>query len=113
MTIDQILYEHIKTNLVLVGSFEYGSGEGLTAPYVIMTKIADPERPEVLCEDQGDAGRAVFQFSGYLGGNNAAAANAANTVIYLDELKEQVNLIKGEIGTTDKVLVNNNITGGV
>jgi len=113
MTIDQILYEHIKNNLVITGSFEYGSGESLTSPYIIMIKVADPERPETLCEEQGESGRAVFQFSGYAGGSNADAANAASTLTYLDAFKEQVNKIKGEIGTTDKVLINNNITTGV
>jgi len=111
--IDQILYEHIKNNLTITGGFEYGSGEGLTAPYIIMTKVTDPERQEVQCQKQGEAGRAIFQFSGYLGGSNGDAANASSTIVYLNDFKEQVKNIIGEIGTTTKVRINNNITEGV
>lgn len=111
--IDQVLYEHIRDNLTYTGGFEYGSAEDINAPYIVMIKVADPERPEVLCQEQGQSGRAVFQFSGYLGGNNADAATPANIVLYLEAFKDQVNKITGVIGTTTQYRINNNSTEGV
>ena len=105
--IDRMFYSHIKDNLSYTFDFKFGSAEGVEPPYCVMFKVADMERPEVLCEEQGDSGRALFQFSYYSG------LDASNTVYDLEQFKRQVALIKGTIGTETIYRINNNVTGGV
>ena len=108
MTLDQILTNYIKANLTYTGTFVYGSAEGTTAPYIVLTKVSDLEQPEVLCDTQGDSGRALFQFSAYTEGGPGFM------VEYLNDFKEQVKNIRGVIGSApDEVRINNNITNGV
>jgi hypothetical protein len=96
--------EHIKQNFNFTGflegvGFNYGSGEGMTEPYIIMFKVNDPERPITLCNEQGDSGEALFQFNGYSGGVYSAS-NAAHTEQILEEMKNQVKNLKGAISTS-------------
>ena len=112
--IDQALYEYILANCILTSDFRFGSAEGAVATYIVMFKITDSERPEVLCEEQGDAGRALFQFSAYMGGNDAAPSNAAATVLFLEALKIQVAKIWGYIDNgIEAFRIWNNVTGSV
>lgn len=113
--IDQVLYDYILTNFTFTGDFVFGSAEGSDPPYIVMLKVTDLERPEVLCESQGDSGRALFQFSAYAGGaEQTAATNAAETVVYLEAFKNQMKLLKGNIGTSpDDYHIWENKTGGV
>jgi hypothetical protein len=111
--IDETFFEYIRDNLSLAGTFHYGSARGATPPYYILNKISDPERPVVLCEDQGDTGQALFQFSAYAGGEGTVS-NAANHIVFLEALKIQVNQIRGVIGTSpDDYTIWFNNTGGV
>lgn len=105
--IDRVLFEHIRDSLTYTFNFKYGSAEGTDAPYCVMFKVTDPERPVVLCKDQGDSGEALFQFSLYAG------LDTTNTLDMLENFKRQVALIKGNIGTDTIYRINNNITGGV
>lgn len=111
--IDRVLYEHIRDHLIIpeIGGvtpdFRYGSAEGSNPPYIVLFKVEDPERPFVLCEEQGEAGQALFQFSGY------ANKDASNTITWLESLKRQVALIKGVIGVDTQYRIINNITSGV
>lgn len=112
--IDIAIYRYIKDVIGITTPFVYGSGEGLTAPYIRMFKVTDEERPEVLCEKQGDSGRALFQFNLYTGGTVGAGSNAAQAIQDLEVLKKQVALIKGNIGITPlDYNIWNNITTGV
>jgi hypothetical protein len=95
--IDDVLYSHIKNNLG-VSSLRYGSAEGSSYPFYVMTKIDDMERPETLCNDQGETGRALFIFDGYVGGQ-ANAGSSANAVTFTETLKNIVKGIRGVIGT--------------
>ena len=105
--IDEVLYEHINTNLVLPATFKFGSADGEDPPYIVMFKVSDPERPNVLCQDQGESGDALFQFSCY------TVSSAGYTIKTLDQLKIQVAQIWGEIGTTENYRIWNNETYGV
>ena len=108
MTVDRILYEYIRDNLVYAGDFRYGSAEGSSVPYIIMYKVTDPERPDTLCVEQGEQGQAMFQFSAYTEGG------PGYMVEYLNDFKEQVKAIIGEVGTgADVVEIWYNNTGGV
>ncbi len=113
--IDKALYNHILNNFTLTGDFVFGSAEGSTPPYIVMFKVEDLERPEVLCEDQGESGRAIFQFSAYGGGvNSGAASNAATTIEFLEAFKIQLQALKGNIGSSpDNYHIWENQTGGV
>lgn len=113
--IDQELYDHIRTNFIYTGEFVFGSAEGVEPPYIVMIKVTDLERPEVLCETQGESGRALFQFSAYMGGaEQTAATNAAQTVLYLEAFKNQMQGLKGDIGSApDDYHIWENQTGGV
>jgi hypothetical protein len=106
-----VLYSHLYDNLTHTGGFVYGSAEAINPPYIIMRKITDPEQPVIFCETQGNAGKAMFQFSGYTGGGSAA--NALSNEQYLEAFKAQVKNIRGTIGTTEKYLIDVNITTGV
>jgi hypothetical protein len=114
--IDLVLFQYILNNLTFSSStsFRFGSAEGQTPPYIVMFKVDDLERPETLCQDQGDSGRALFQFSGYGGGNSGTATNAGGVVQLLEALKVQVATILGEIGSApDDYRIWSNQTGGV
>jgi len=94
--------------LTYTGAFKYGSAEGQTAPYIVMVKVDDPERPDTLCVEHGEQGQALFQFSGYTEGGPGAIME------YLNDFKEQVKNIKGVVGTApDQIEVWYNNTGGV
>lgn len=105
--IDSVLYNHIRTNITYTGSFVYGSAEQRTAPYIIMYKVSDAERPVTNCDIQGEVGEAVFQFSAYTG------ENAIKTVEFLQAFKEQVKTIIGVIGTTEQYRIDSNYAEGV
>jgi hypothetical protein len=112
--IDKIFYRHIRTTCPPSGEFRFGSAEGSVPPYVIMYKISDSEQPEILCAEQGYAGRALFQFSAYTGGSDGDAADAGNVVDYLQDLKKNVALIKGVIGIApSQARIWQNVTTGV
>jgi hypothetical protein len=112
--IDTIFYDYIRLNLTYTESFVFGSAEGFDAPYIIMFKVTDPERPNTLCQKQGDSGEALFQFSAYYGGNTSDPNNAANTVVNLEAFKTQVATIKGIIGTSpNDYRIWSNVTTGV
>lgn len=105
--IDQYFQAHIES-LYSTYSIYYGNAQGATEPYHLMIKVADPEQPVVLCEDQGDAGQALFQFSTYAGDDPTVAMR------YAEVLKNVVNTIKGTIGTDpNDYMIDNNITSGV
>lgn len=112
--LDKVFYDYIVANVTYTGSFKYGSAEGITPPYTVMVKISDPERANVLCQDQGDAGEAVFQFSAYLGGSDGAGANAAETILFLEDIKNQIADIKGVITSgAESYRIWDNKTSGV
>lgn len=92
-------HDYIQTNLTLTDFNDviaYGTAEGYSSPYVIMRKVSDQEEREIYCDDQGDNGKALFQFSIYAGGENDEA-NAAYTIKIANDLKTQVAAIKGQI----------------
>lgn len=95
--IDEALYRHIKTTLG-VSKLRYGSAEGEAYPYYVMTKLDDSERPEVLCDEQGDTGRALIIFDGYVGGQSNFGS-ATKAITYMETLKNIVKNIRGVIGT--------------
>ena len=110
--IDEALYRHIKTVLGVTNIY-FGSAEGIQYPFHIMSKLTDMERPETLCDEQGDTGRAVFMFDSYVGGQKNAGS-AATAVLFAETLKNQVNKIKGTIGTAgNRYRIWNNETHGV
>ncbi len=113
--IDVELYNHVLNNFSLTGAFVYGSAEGETSPYIVMFKVEDLERPEVLCESQGESGRALFQYSAYTGGAaSSTASNAAETVVFLEAFKTQLQSLKGDIGSSpNDYHIWENKTGGV
>lgn len=112
--IDKIFYRYIRTNCPPAGEFHFGSAEGAIPPYVVMVKISDPEQKEILCYGQGECGRALFQFSAYVGGSNGTAGDAGTAVDYLQDLKKNVARIKGVIGVhPDSVRIWQNVTSGV
>lgn len=112
--IDQTFYEHILNNLTLTTPFLYGSAEGETAPYIVMFNVSPTERPETLCENQGDSGRIIFQFNLFAGGTVGPAYNAAEAIVLLNALKVQVATIRGNIGVApDDYNIWNNSTDGV
>jgi len=106
MTFDQTFFEKVKTDYT-TKSVYYGSAEGATGQYHVMYKIDDLERPIVLCDSQGESGRALYQISTY-GGDKAGALMDVAEV-----LKDAVATIKGEIGTTTKFRIYDNVTTGV
>ena len=105
--IDREFYKHIRDNLAPAFAFKFGSAEGEEPPYCVMFKVVDLERPITLFLEQGDTGKALFQFSLYAG------SDATNTVYLLEAFKRQVALIKGNIGTETIYRIYNNITSGV
>jgi hypothetical protein len=113
--IDATLYNHIIDNFTYTGEFKFGSAEGAKPPYIIQLKVADLERPETLCESQGDSGRALFQFSAYGGSNDTdPVMKAYDLVGYLEGFKNQMQSLKGNIGVNpDDYKIWENQTGSV
>ena len=110
MTIDQAIYDHVKA---LGFNIFFGSAEGVSMPYYTMIKISDAERPDVLCEAQGESGQAVFIFEGHAGGQGQAGS-ASSTLTYTQLLHDAVKNIKGLIGTApNEFRIWNNTTNGV
>jgi hypothetical protein len=109
--IDKVLFEYIRS-FVLAAPIHYGSAEGESLPHYVMAKIIDPERPEVLCFDQGESGQALFMFDGYAGGQGSAYT-AATTEAFVEQLKVLVSSVRGEIGTIEKYRIWSNETRGV
>ena len=107
MMIDQAFQTAIKL-LYATNPLLYGSAEGQSGTYHVMIKVADAERPDTLCQEQGDSGRALFQFSTY-------GENAPTIIINLAEtLKDIVADVKGVIGTApNKFSIYNNMTSSV
>jgi len=86
----------------------YGIQKGTAAPFYVMQKISDAERPESVCESQGQSGRALFQFT------VASRGTAGSTEALLEDLKDVVADIIGDFvynGTTYNIW--NNVTTGV
>ena len=108
------IYTLCNTELIPPASIYFGSAPaGVTGSYIVFFKVDDLERPLTLCNAQGDTGEALFQFSGYVGGG-VGAANPSATVELLEDLKSQINQIKGVIGTApDDYRIWDNVTGGV
>lgn len=96
--IDEILYTHIKTSLS-VPNLYYGGADGVTPPYYIMFKVSDNEEKAVLCDGRNEAGEALLQFTGWVGGEGVASS-ASKTLVYVEGLKIKVKGIMGDIGTT-------------
>lgn len=113
--IDTIIYDYIDTNFGLTYNWYYGSAEGGGAQYARMFKIFDEERPETLCDFQGDTGRATFQFDFYYGGNlTTGGVNAHDTLVMGEAFKNQFKLVRGVIGSPpNDYRIENNITQGV
>lgn len=106
--LDNVLQEHIENTITFTGTlYNEEAPTEAVKPYYVMNKISDPERPVYLCEDQGEAGDARFQFTLY------ADETTGYTKILMQAFKEQVKNIKGVIGTTEKYRIWQNITGGV
>jgi len=110
--IDTVLYDWIYDNFSLAYDFFYGSAEQATGKYGVMTKISDLERPETLCNFQGDTGRALFQFSFWAGGSIGADTNAVETLQMAEDFKNKLKLLRGVIGTTEQYRIENNMTEG-
>ncbi len=110
--IDVVLYDHIYDNFGLAYQFYYGSAEGSTGKYGVMFKVTDLERPETLCDEQGDTGKALFQFSFWDGGNTGIATNAIHVLQLAETFKDQFKTLRGVIGTTEQYRIENNITQG-
>lgn len=110
--IDTVLYNWIYDNFGLSYDFYYGSAEGATGKYGVMFKVTDLERPETLCNFQGETGRALFQFSFWDGGNTGTKTNAHATLLIAEAFKEQFNQLRGVIGTTTQYRIENNICQG-
>lgn len=110
--IDVEFFRYLTVDLSITNLF-YGSAESATPPYAVMFKVNDPERRITLCDVQGGAGEALFQFSGYAGGEGIAA-DGLSTVQYLETIKDQVKDVKGVIGTSpNDYRIWHNQTGGV
>ena len=100
--IDQVLFEHIESTLTQF-TFRYGSAENTEYPFVVVRKISDLERSTTLCKNQGECGKALFQFSCYTG------SNSAESLIYANSVKKEIAKILGVLGTTN---INANETKG-
>jgi hypothetical protein len=110
MTIDQIIYEYIQAQGF---NIYYGSAENQVYPYYVLYKIDDEERPVTLCEAQGEAGKAIFIFEGYVGGT-ANAGSGPKAVQYAQLLHDVVKNIRGIIGIPpDDYRIWSNETRGV
>jgi len=118
--IDTILYNYIYDNFTLTDitddgfiQFYYGTAEGANGAYATMFKVTDSERPETLCNFQGDTGRALFQVNFWAGGNTGASTNAVQTLEIAEDFKNQFKELRGVIGTSpDDYRIENNITQG-
>jgi hypothetical protein len=114
--IDTVLYDWIYDNFSLTDitkdgfiQFYYGSAEGASSAYSVMFKVTDLERPETLCNSQGETGRALFQFNFFSGGNTGESTNAVETLRIAEAFKEQFNQLRGVIGTTSQYRIENNV----
>jgi hypothetical protein len=96
--IDEALYKYLTVDLSITNLY-YGSANNRTPPYTVMFKVNDPEVRVTLCDTQGNSGEALFQFSGY-GGGEGPAADASSVVASLEVIKNQVKGVKGIIGTS-------------
>jgi hypothetical protein len=108
----EVFYNHIVASGPSVTYF-YGSAEGGSTEYVIINKIEGGERPETLCQDQGEASRSLYQFSAYTGGTTGEAGSAGYTQKFLETVKDYVKTVKGVIGTSEQYRIWNNVTSGV
>lgn len=84
--IDGAFYSFVKS---LTANVYYGSANSVPAPYFVMYKITDDERPLSLCEAQGDEGKALFFIEGFKGGQGNAS-NPLNSLMYVETLKRQI-----------------------
>lgn len=80
---------------------------GATKPYIVMNIVAPGEQPDVFCEDQGDAGDVLLQFSG-------AASSSQATYNLLERFKNVVQAISGTVTHgTPSYRITQNVTDGV
>jgi hypothetical protein len=101
--LDNILQEYIENNITFTGElYNEEAPTGATLPYFVMRKISDPERPFLLCEEQGAAGDARFQFD-YFDEQTQSYVKMVH-----QEFKEQIKNISGVIGTTEQYRIWNN-----
>jgi len=112
MSFTKVLYDHISTNLSLTIPIVYGTAEGVDAPYYVMLKVSGIEGKDLLCEKQGTQGHDIFQFSVFVG-SQVGTGSAAGAEISLELLKNKINQIWGDIGSTEKYNIWNNVTNGV
>ena len=66
--IDFAFWEYLKTQTIY--EVKYGSANNVATPYFVVYKLDDSERPETLCQEQGDSGRALFIVEGFTGGQS-------------------------------------------
>lgn len=105
-TFIQALNLDINTNWGTVPVY-FGTPQEKRGEFVVMLIVNAGERPDVLCEDQGEAGQVDLQFSGV-----AASEQAAYNL--LESLKNYVQSIAGQLTVdSDTFQVNENITDGV
>lgn len=98
--IDRQLHLHLKINKSYTNLY-YGSAEHITPPYYVMRKISDPEESTTLCDISKETGKALFQFSCFVGGEGVAS-DPSQALLYLNILKNDVKSLKGLLLVTGK-----------
>lgn len=112
--IDFAFKDFVKT-LTLSGGIFYGNANNKSTPYTVFFKVEDPERPDLLCEDQGDSGKALFVFQHFRGGQGSLAEDQETALLNADSIKRQIAEKKGIIsyGAQSYRIWHNKTTGVV
>ena len=112
--IDFAFFDYVQS-LTFDGDLYLGNANGKTPPYLVMYKVSDEERPNVLCYEQGDSGQALFIFDYWMGGQDNYPVNQDITLLKADGIKRQIAAKKGLItdGTNDYRIWHNKTTGAV
>lgn len=108
-TFVQALVNDIEVNWATPGchTIYFGTPQEASGEFVVALIVVPQERPQVLCEDQGESGELGMQFSG-------VAASAQEAYNLLENLKDYVQSIIGQIVLDDDTFqVNGNWTDGV
>jgi len=110
--IDFALWEHIKT-LTAIDVY-YGSANNANAPYFVLYKISDDERPVMQCDEIGESGKALFFVEGFSGGQDGLSTPDYSLQM-VENLKRQLAELRGVInfGTTDYRVWYNRTTGSI